>query len=266
MARQRQAAGEFPGREPGSRALSSYRGCVRGPEKREGTILRLTNHAAASGVGRATVPRTMRRAGPSRVVLRNPVCPFRLRPKAKSTAETTVTGFDRSPGRARSKPEDHRVRECRANRRDRGDDARVLTFICARGCGCVEHPAFPRALEGGVARMGHAPRAPGDPNPRAHPRREIAQLCPMEARLAQLCLAKERLMAPGCLTFKSECAARPAHQMLGFQGTITWRYPSPAFSICASAGNGKWNPCTSIFSAASMSNTLRRVASANAKS
>jgi hypothetical protein len=34
-------------------------------------------------------------------------------------------------------------RECRVNRRDRGDYARMLILFCMRGCGRIERPAFP---------------------------------------------------------------------------------------------------------------------------
>src|ERR1700681_236466 len=35
------------------------------------------------------------------------------------------------------------MRECRVFRCDRGDYTRVLPTLCARGCGCGGHPAFP---------------------------------------------------------------------------------------------------------------------------
>src|SRR6202047_2320046 len=41
----------------------------------------------------------------------------------------------RSPGRARRKPLKPLRRECRVNRCDRGDYARVLFLFCTRGCG-----------------------------------------------------------------------------------------------------------------------------------
>jgi hypothetical protein len=49
----------------------------------------------------------------------------------------------RSPGRARRKPLKPLRREGRVFRRTCGDYARVLYFICTRGCGCGAHPAFP---------------------------------------------------------------------------------------------------------------------------
>jgi hypothetical protein len=49
----------------------------------------------------------------------------------------------RSPGRARSSLLKPLRRECRVNRCDRGDYARVLFPFCTRGCGRIERPAFP---------------------------------------------------------------------------------------------------------------------------
>ena len=50
----------------------------------------------------------------------------------------------RSPGRARRKPLKPLRGECRVFFRcDRGDDARMFILFYMRGCGCIEHPAFP---------------------------------------------------------------------------------------------------------------------------
>src|SRR3984893_16724321 len=49
----------------------------------------------------------------------------------------------RSPGRARYKPLKPLRGECRVNRCDRGDYARMLILFCMRGCGCIARPAFP---------------------------------------------------------------------------------------------------------------------------
>src|SRR3954453_1711556 len=53
----------------------------------------------------------------------------------------------RSPGRARRKP----LKPLRAGMpgetgEPRGDDTRVVLFFPTRGCGCIEHPAFPTPL------------------------------------------------------------------------------------------------------------------------
>jgi hypothetical protein len=76
-------------------------------------------------------------------------------PASSSRRQAGPTGFDkpysrddggkqaRSPGRARRKPLKPLRRECRVNRCDRGDYARVLISFCMRGCGRSERPAFP---------------------------------------------------------------------------------------------------------------------------
>jgi hypothetical protein len=50
-------------------------------------------------------------------------------------------------------------RECRVNRRDRGDYARMLILFCMRGCGRIERPAFPAPSDWRVrkflANLGH---------------------------------------------------------------------------------------------------------------
>jgi hypothetical protein len=49
----------------------------------------------------------------------------------------------RSPRRVRSKPLKPLLREGRSLRRSCGDDTRMLTRFCIRGCGHVWRPAFP---------------------------------------------------------------------------------------------------------------------------
>ena len=49
----------------------------------------------------------------------------------------------RSPRRARYTPLKPLRGECRVNRCDRGDYARMLILFCMRGCGRIERPAFP---------------------------------------------------------------------------------------------------------------------------
>ena len=58
----------------------------------------LTNHAVRGSLTWRHVIRPRVRAGPSRVVLRNPVCSFHLRPEEKSTAETTASACGRCRG------------------------------------------------------------------------------------------------------------------------------------------------------------------------
>jgi len=61
------------------------------------------------------------RAGPSRVVLRNPVCPGRLQPKASASAETTASGCGRCRGEHEASRKNHRARNAGCARCFRGD-------------------------------------------------------------------------------------------------------------------------------------------------
>ena len=74
----------------------------------------------------------------------------------------TVTRRIRSPGRARYKP----LKPLRAGMPGvfggpRGDYARVLHLFRTRGCGCIEHPAFPTPSLGEPKCTTRAPRAAG---------------------------------------------------------------------------------------------------------
>jgi hypothetical protein len=63
----------------------------------------------------------------------------------------------RSPRRARYTPLKPLRGECRVNRCDRGDYARMLILFCMRDCGCIERPAFPapfaQRAEGSSAKL-----------------------------------------------------------------------------------------------------------------
>jgi hypothetical protein len=73
----------------------------------------------------------------------------------------------RSPGRARSKPINHRAGNAGSSWRTCGNYARVLFLFRTRGCGCGGHPAFPAPSAFGG----------GSCTARANSRRESESLC-----------------------------------------------------------------------------------------
>jgi hypothetical protein len=62
---------------------------------------------------------------------------------AGSIPLTTVANKPGTPGRARRNPLKPLRGECRVNRCDRGDYARMLFITRIRGCGRIARPAFP---------------------------------------------------------------------------------------------------------------------------
>ena len=184
--RQRRAGTKVAGRKPGLRACALYKGCVQGPEAREGCSLRRTT-ALRGAAGMEMHPtdtdfaRRPKSCGPAKSGLLF-AC---LRPRARSTAETTVTAYGRSPGRARSKPEAHCVRNAGCVRCFRGDELVRLFFMRMR---LRTHRAsgVPRAL---------FPREGDDANQNSGAsRREIAKL--YQHRLPTISM--------GCLTCESD--------------------------------------------------------------
>src|SRR6202023_2967990 len=89
----------------------------------------------AMSATRDVAPRTAKSCGPDTPTLGSSFAEVFLRGDGGKKA--------RSPGRARYKPLKPLRGECRVNRCDRGDYARMLILFCMRGCGCIARPAFP---------------------------------------------------------------------------------------------------------------------------
>src|SRR5712692_5400815 len=85
----------------------------------------------------------------SRVVL----TPRRWRQVGGSNSADDGGKQARSPGRARRKPLKSLRGECRVNRCDRGDYARVLFSFAREAAGRIERPAFPAPSDVQMGRM-----------------------------------------------------------------------------------------------------------------
>jgi hypothetical protein len=97
--RQRRAGTRVAGRKPGGRARALYKGCAQGPEAREGPeVWRTTTLRGANRGGDVPhwhrLARRPKSCGPAKSGLLF-AC---LQPQARSTAETTASGFDRCRG------------------------------------------------------------------------------------------------------------------------------------------------------------------------
>jgi hypothetical protein len=112
----------------------------RRPVPSEGRFANVTDVRRDAVDAMATQDGRRRRGRRSRVVL----TPRRWRQVSRGHSRAGDGGKRaRSPGRARRKPLKPLRRECRVNRCDRGDYARVLFLFCTRGCGRGGRPAFP---------------------------------------------------------------------------------------------------------------------------
>jgi hypothetical protein len=93
------ASGRSEGRRAQVRIEGTHpQGRARHPEACERRERRRTDHAVHGQVAWRHVAASCVRAGPSRVVLRNPVCPVRFRPEAAASAETTASACGRCRG------------------------------------------------------------------------------------------------------------------------------------------------------------------------
>ena len=172
--RQRQAGGECPGRRPGARRTP----CTKGASGLRRSVRRKPSAdeprcAVRTGVEIRPICIAFVRRPKSCGPLRNPVRPCqRLTGRRSRTAETTVTAFGCSPGRARSKPKNPLRAERRMYPVLSWCLTRALVFIAheAADAPCVRRSARPRC-EGGdfaMARTGQS-RALTSP---ARPRRK----------------------------------------------------------------------------------------------
>ena len=121
------------------------------------TFRSLVNHFGSAREALNRLPDLARRGGASR--------PARLCGEAEARDELAAArrigvSLRALPGRARSKPEHHRVRNAGSVRRNRGDDTRVLVFIAHEAADALAHPAFRApSSEGGNAIGFGRPRA-----------------------------------------------------------------------------------------------------------
>ena len=96
--RQRRAGTKVAGRKPGGRARALYKGCAQGPEAREGLSLRQTTLRGAAGAEICPTDTALARRPKSCGPAKSGLLFARLQPQARSTAETTASGFDRCRG------------------------------------------------------------------------------------------------------------------------------------------------------------------------
>ncbi len=90
---------EVAGRKPGGRARALYKGCAQGPEAREGPeVWRTTALRGAAGMEMHPTDTDFARRPKSCGPAKSGLLFARLQPRARSTAETTASGFDRCRG------------------------------------------------------------------------------------------------------------------------------------------------------------------------
>ena len=97
--RQRRAGTKIAGRKPGTRACALYKGCVQGPEAREGfSLRRTTTLRGAAGMEMHPTDTAFARRPKSCGPAKSGLLFARLQPQARSTAETTASACGRSRG------------------------------------------------------------------------------------------------------------------------------------------------------------------------
>ena len=118
------------------------------------------------------------------------------------------------PGRARNKPEPHRVRNAGCKRRDRGDDARVLFYFAHGAADALAHPAFRApSFEGGTKESFGRPRAVITTGAMAHAPKRVKRLLDQGMRNHKTCScltveSDARLFLTGCVMGDGHDAGR----------------------------------------------------------
>ena len=171
--RQRRAGTKVAGRKPGARACALYKGCVQGPEAREGFSLRRTTALrGAAGMEMHPTDTAFARRPKSCGPAKSGLLFAHLQPQARSTAETTVTACGRSWG------------EHEASRKPTACGTPDVSgaFVVANSCACFMRMRLRTHRASGVPRALFSNEGDDANQNSGAPRHEIAKVYPHFAR------------------------------------------------------------------------------------